>query len=133
MIAVLVVVHEGGHYLAGRLFGAKIEAFGVGFGRELLGWTDRRGVRWKINAIPLGGYAGWAYLKRTMTAQTTSDSTQSRVPASGEAGTARSHTMVKDSSNSLRRTALRADRASFSSSRKPSISASCAGLRMSRL
>jgi regulator of sigma E protease len=51
MIAVLVVVHEGGHYLAGRLFGAKIEAFGVGFGRELLGWTDR-----KINAIPLGGY-----------------------------------------------------------------------------
>jgi regulator of sigma E protease len=56
MIAVLVVVHEGGHYLAGRLFGAKIEAFGVGFGRELLGWTDRRGVRWKINAIPLGGY-----------------------------------------------------------------------------
>lgn len=56
MIAVLVVVHEGGHYLAGRLFGAKIEAFGVGFGRELIGWNDRRGVRWKINAIPLGGY-----------------------------------------------------------------------------
>jgi regulator of sigma E protease len=56
MIAVLVVVHEGGHYLAGRVFGARIEAFGVGFGRELLGWTDRRGVRWKINAIPLGGY-----------------------------------------------------------------------------
>lgn len=56
MIAVLVVVHEGGHYLAGRLFNARIEAFGVGFGRELLGVTDRRGVRWRINAIPLGGY-----------------------------------------------------------------------------
>ena len=56
MIAVLVVVHEGGHYLAGRLFGAKIEAFGVGFGSELLGWNDRRGTRWRINAIPLGGY-----------------------------------------------------------------------------
>lgn len=56
MIAVLVVVHEGGHYLAGRVFGARIEAFGVGFGRELFGWSDRRGVRWKINAIPLGGY-----------------------------------------------------------------------------
>ena len=56
MIAVLVVVHEGGHYLAGRLFGARIEAFGVGFGRELVGWTDRRGVRWRLNAIPLGGY-----------------------------------------------------------------------------
>ena len=56
MIAVLVVVHEGGHYLAGRLFGARIEAFGVGFGRELFGWNDRRGTRWRINAVPLGGY-----------------------------------------------------------------------------
>jgi regulator of sigma E protease len=56
MIAVLVVVHEGGHYLAGRLFNTRIEAFGVGFGRELFGWTDRRGVRWRVNAIPLGGY-----------------------------------------------------------------------------
>ncbi|WP_353217216.1 RIP metalloprotease RseP [Sandarakinorhabdus sp.] len=56
MIAVLVVVHEGGHFLAGRLFNTRIEAFAVGFGRELLGWTDRRGVRWRINAIPLGGY-----------------------------------------------------------------------------
>lgn len=56
MIAVLVVVHEGGHYLAGRLFNTRIEAFGVGFGRELFGWTDKRGVRWRVNAIPLGGY-----------------------------------------------------------------------------
>lgn len=60
MIAVLVVVHEGGHFLAGRLFDARIEAFAVGFGRELLGWTDRRGVRWRINAIPLGGYVKFA-------------------------------------------------------------------------
>jgi regulator of sigma E protease len=56
MIAVLVVVHEGGHFLAGRLFGARIEAFGVGFGPEILGRTDRRGVRWRLNAVPLGGY-----------------------------------------------------------------------------
>ncbi|WP_156255361.1 RIP metalloprotease RseP [Sandarakinorhabdus oryzae] len=56
MIAVLVVVHEGGHYLAGRLFNTRIEAFGVGFGRELFGWNDKRGVRWRVNAIPLGGY-----------------------------------------------------------------------------
>jgi regulator of sigma E protease len=56
IIAVLVVVHEGGHYLAGRLFGARIEAFGVGFGPELLGRTDGRGVRWRLNAVPLGGY-----------------------------------------------------------------------------
>ncbi|WP_235927702.1 M50 family metallopeptidase [Sandarakinorhabdus rubra] len=56
IIAVLVVVHEGGHFLAGRLFGARIEAFAVGFGPELFGRTDRRGVRWRVNAIPLGGY-----------------------------------------------------------------------------
>ncbi len=56
MIAVLVVVHEGGHFLAGRLFDTKVDAFAFGFGRELFGWTDRKGVRWKINAVPLGGY-----------------------------------------------------------------------------
>ncbi len=56
MVAVLVVVHEGGHYLAGRWFGTKIDAFAFGFGRELIGWNDRRGTRWKINMIPLGGY-----------------------------------------------------------------------------
>lgn len=56
MIAILVVVHEGGHFLAGRMFDTKVDAFAFGFGRELLGWTDRRGVRWRINLIPLGGY-----------------------------------------------------------------------------
>ena len=52
----LVTVHEFGHYLVGRWFGVKAEAFSVGFGRELFGWTDRRGTRWKISALPLGGY-----------------------------------------------------------------------------
>ena len=56
MIAVLVVVHEGGHYLAGRLFGVKVDAFAIGFGKELFGFNDRRGTRWKLNLIPLGGY-----------------------------------------------------------------------------
>ncbi len=56
MVAVLVVVHEGGHYLAGRLFNTKIESFAFGFGRELWGWNDRRGTRWRINLLPLGGY-----------------------------------------------------------------------------
>jgi regulator of sigma E protease len=56
MIAILVVVHEGGHYLAGRYFGCKIDSFAFGFGGELFGFNDRRGTRWKVNAIPLGGY-----------------------------------------------------------------------------
>ncbi len=56
MVAVLVVVHEGGHYLAGRWFGVKIDSFAFGFGRELIGFDDRRGTRWRVNLIPLGGY-----------------------------------------------------------------------------
>ncbi len=60
LLGPLVVVHELGHYLVGRLFGVKAEAFSVGFGRELAGWTDRRGTRWKLSAWPLGGYVQFA-------------------------------------------------------------------------
>ena len=56
VIGVLVTVHELGHYLAGRLFGVKAETFSVGFGREVVGWTDKRGTRWKLSLLPLGGY-----------------------------------------------------------------------------
>lgn len=52
----LVLIHELGHYLVGRLFGVKADAFSIGFGKELAGWTDRRGTRWKLSALPLGGY-----------------------------------------------------------------------------
>ncbi len=56
----LVLVHELGHYLVGRLFGVKADAFSVGFGKEMAGWTDRRGTRWKLSALPLGGYVQFA-------------------------------------------------------------------------
>lgn len=56
----LVVLHELGHYLAGRLFGVRADAFSVGFGKELWGRTDSRGTRWKLSAIPLGGYVQFA-------------------------------------------------------------------------
>jgi len=56
VIGILVFIHEMGHYLAGRLFGVKAESFSIGFGRELFGWTDRQGTRWKLSALPLGGY-----------------------------------------------------------------------------
>jgi len=56
MIGVLVVVHEGGHFLAGRMFKTKVDAFAFGFGRELIGYTDKSGVRWRLNLWPLGGY-----------------------------------------------------------------------------
>ena len=56
----LVLIHELGHYLVGRLFGVKADAFSIGFGKELVGWTDRRGTRWRISALPLGGYVQFA-------------------------------------------------------------------------
>lgn len=56
----LVFVHELGHYLAGRRFGVKVEAFSVGFGREIGGFTDRHGTRWKFGWLPLGGYVRFA-------------------------------------------------------------------------
>lgn len=56
VLTVLVFVHEMGHYLAARKCRIRVEVFSVGFGRELFGWTDRVGTRWKICAIPFGGY-----------------------------------------------------------------------------
>lgn len=56
----LVLIHELGHYLVGRLFGVKADAFSIGFGKEIAGWTDRRGTRWKLSLLPLGGYVQFA-------------------------------------------------------------------------
>ena len=60
VLGVLVFVHEFGHYGMARLFGIKVDTFSVGFGREILGATDRHGTRWKLGWIPLGGYARFA-------------------------------------------------------------------------
>lgn len=56
VISLIVFIHEMGHYLVGRWSGIKILAFSFGFGPELTGFTDKHGTRWKISAIPLGGY-----------------------------------------------------------------------------
>jgi regulator of sigma E protease len=52
----LVFIHELGHYLVARWFGVGAETFSIGFGREIGGWTDKRGTRWKVGWLPLGGY-----------------------------------------------------------------------------
>jgi regulator of sigma E protease len=56
VIGPLIFIHEMGHYLAGRWFKVKAETFSIGFGREIFGWTDERGTRWKVGWLPLGGY-----------------------------------------------------------------------------
>ena len=56
VLTVIVFVHEMGHYLVARWNGIAIQTFSIGFGKELVGWDDRHGTRWRISAIPLGGY-----------------------------------------------------------------------------
>ncbi len=60
VIGPLIFIHELGHYFVGRWFGVKSDTFSIGFGRELFGWTDRRGTRWKVGWLPLGGYVKFA-------------------------------------------------------------------------
>jgi len=56
VITVVVFVHELGHFLVARWVGVRIEVFSIGFGRELFGFYDRHGTRWKFCLLPLGGY-----------------------------------------------------------------------------
>jgi regulator of sigma E protease len=56
VLTVLVYVHEWGHYWVARKNGVRVEVFSIGFGPEVYGWTNEAGTRWKISAIPLGGY-----------------------------------------------------------------------------
>ncbi|MCP2678585.1 RIP metalloprotease [Maricaulaceae bacterium NA33B04] len=56
VISFVVVIHELGHYWAGRRFGVHAEAFSVGFGPTLYSWRDRNGTVWRIAALPLGGF-----------------------------------------------------------------------------
>ncbi|WP_406857516.1 RIP metalloprotease RseP [Alsobacter sp. KACC 23698] len=56
VLVIVIFIHEFGHFIVGRWCGIKVQAFSIGFGPELLGYTDGRGTRWKLCAIPLGGY-----------------------------------------------------------------------------
>lgn len=56
VLSILVFVHEWGHYIVARIFGVKVESFSIGFGKELFGYYDKHGTRWKFSLIPLGGY-----------------------------------------------------------------------------
>jgi Predicted membrane-associated Zn-dependent proteases 1 len=60
VIGPLIFLHELGHYAVGRWCGVKADVFSIGFGREILGWTDKRGTRWKVGWMPMGGYVKFA-------------------------------------------------------------------------
>ncbi len=56
LISVVITIHELGHYWVGRLFGAAAESFSIGFGKSIFEVKDKRGTRWRINWLPLGGF-----------------------------------------------------------------------------
>ncbi len=56
VLTIVVFFHELGHFLVARWCGIRVQVFSIGFGRELFGFSDRHGTRWKLAAIPLGGY-----------------------------------------------------------------------------
>jgi regulator of sigma E protease len=56
VLSLVVFFHELGHFLVARWCGVRVLVFSIGFGPELFGFNDRTGTRWKISAIPLGGY-----------------------------------------------------------------------------
>ena len=56
LISIVVSIHEYGHYYFAKRFGVGVTVFSIGMGKELFGWTDKSGTRWKFSALPLGGY-----------------------------------------------------------------------------
>jgi len=56
LILVVVFIHEYGHYYFAKKYGVGVTDFSIGFGKEMFGWNDKSGTRWKICIIPLGGY-----------------------------------------------------------------------------
>jgi regulator of sigma E protease len=78
IIGPLVFVHEFGHYIVGRWCGVKAEAFSIGFGKELFAWVDKRGTRWRVAMLPLGGYVKF---KGDMNAASQTDPAWLEMPA----------------------------------------------------
>ena len=56
LLTIVVFIHEYGHYYFARRYGVGVTDFSIGFGKELFGWTDKNGTRWKFSLIPFGGY-----------------------------------------------------------------------------
>ena len=56
ILSIVVFVHEFGHYIIAIINKVKVDEFAIGYGKEIYGWTDKRGTRWKVCVLPMGGY-----------------------------------------------------------------------------
>ncbi len=81
LISIVITVHELGHYWVGRGFGAAVESFSIGFGRPIVETRDKRGTRWRINWLPLGGFVKFV---GEMQAPTDTRETQETIAARAE-------------------------------------------------
>ncbi|HWA21627.1 MAG TPA: M50 family metallopeptidase [Caulobacterales bacterium] len=59
VLSLVVFVHEFGHFQVGRWCNIAVRSFSIGMGAEWFGWTDKRGTRWKVSKIPIGGFVSW--------------------------------------------------------------------------
>ncbi|TGQ56195.1 RIP metalloprotease RseP [Mesorhizobium sp. M1C.F.Ca.ET.193.01.1.1] len=84
VLTVVVFVHEMGHYLIGRWCGIGVKAFAIGFGPELFGFDDRHGTRWKLCAIPLGGYVKFVGDMNATSSQPSAEAIESLTEAERE-------------------------------------------------
>src|ERR671924_397883 len=80
VLTLVVFFHELGHFLVARWCGVRVLVFSIGFGPELFGFNDRHGTRWKVSAIPLGGYV--KFFCDENVASTTPDPTVAAMTAS---------------------------------------------------
>lgn len=76
VLTVVVFVHELGHFLVARWCGVDVKVFSIGFGRELFGFNDKHGTRWRFAAIPLGGYVKFSGDSDATSSTTDSDELQ---------------------------------------------------------
>ncbi|MEE8297067.1 MAG: site-2 protease family protein, partial [Hyphomicrobium sp.] len=56
VLSIVVFIHEFGHFLVARWCGVAVKTFSIGFGKEIFGFTDSKGTRWRFAWVPLGGY-----------------------------------------------------------------------------
>ena len=103
VLTLVVFFHEMGHFLVGRWCGVKVDTFSLGFGKELAGFTDRHGTRWRVASVPLGGFGrhrgggpdrqlhprGRDLLRQLLPVRPTHADPQGRVRGAGQRGRAR--------------------------------------------
>ncbi len=79
-LTIIVFIHELGHFLVARWCGVRVEAFSIGFGKEIFGWDDRHGTHWKVCWLPLGGYVKFEGDANPASMPSASDATEVRGP-----------------------------------------------------